>query len=279
MQLMAGRIGQEQRDRAAPKTTAVAIKVRNLHRGRHLRGIDLDIRYGEILGIAGLIGAGRTELLRAIFGADRIDSGYLKLDADEERQVFGSPEEAIAHGIGLIPEDRGRQGLLLSQSISRNVSLASQQRFRKPLGLIDTKAELDAVESYRRQLDIKCTGISQPVAELSGGNQQKVIISRWLMKDCRVLLFDEPTRGIDIQTREAIYELLDDLAAQGKAIVVVSSEIRELTTISNRIVVLSDGRVAADYQRDEWTAEKIMAASFSAFVDDNPAQLESENAR
>ena len=150
-------------------------------------------------------------------------------------------------------------------------SLASMQNFRQALGWIDEESEQSSVEAYRQKLDIDCTGIAQSVSELSGGNQQKVIISRWLMKDCKVLLFDEPTRGIDIQTREAIYRLLYDLAAQGKAIVIVSSEIRELTTICDRIAVLSNGRLAADFQRDEWSAEKIMAASFSAYTDDAAA--------
>jgi ribose transport system ATP-binding protein len=268
VRLMAGKLDHGERAQRETIAGEVAVKVRNLSSGTLLQGINLDIHYGEILGIAGLIGAGRTELLRAIFGADKIDvGGYLRLGDDENDLVFKSPEEAIKHGIGLIPEDRGRQGLLLSQSITRNVTLASMQDFRMSLGRIDDKRERDAVESYRQQLDINCTGISQSVAELSGGNQQKVIISRWLMKDCKVLLFDEPTRGIDIQTRQAIYELLDGLAARGKAIVVVSSEIRELTTICDRIAVLSNGRLAEVFERSEWSAEKIMAASFSAYTD------------
>jgi ribose transport system ATP-binding protein len=238
VRLMAGELDQGQHAQREAKSREVAVKVRDLSSGQLLQDIDLDIRYGEILGIAGLIGAGRTELLRAIFGADKIDCGTLSLDDDEDKLVFDSPEDAIAHGIGLIPEDRARQGLLLSQSVTRNVTLASMQDFR-----------------------------SQPVAELSGGNQQKVIISRWLMKDCKVLLFDEPTRGIDIQTREAIYKLLYELAAQGKAIVVVSSENRELMTISDRIAVLSNGRLAELFARGEWSAEKIMAASFRAYTD------------
>lgn len=272
VRLMAGQLQQGQHGQRASTAGEVAVKVRDLSSSNLLRDIDLDIRYGEILGIAGLIGAGRTELLRAIFGADKIDDGgYLSLGDDEAKLVFDSPEDAIAHGIGLIPEDRGRQGLLLTQSITRNVTLASMQEFRMPMGRIDDKRERGAVESYRQQLDIDCTGISQAVAELSGGNQQKVIISRWLMKDCKVLLFDEPTRGIDIQTREAIYKLLYELAAQGKAIVVVSSEIRELTTICDRIAVLSNGRLAEVFARSEWSAEKIMAASFSAYTNNAAA--------
>lgn len=267
VRLMAGKLKQQEHGRARSTPLAVAVKVRGLSSGKLLRDINVDIRYGEILGISGLIGSGRTELLRAIFGADRIDCGYLCLDDDDNRVVFASPEDAIGHGIGLIPEDRGRQGLLPSQSITRNVSLASLQKFRLSLGWIDKERENDAVESYRQRLEIDCTGISQSVAELSGGNQQKVIISRWLMKDCKVLLFDEPTRGIDIQTREGIYQLLYELAALGKAIVVVSSEIRELTNICDRIAVLSNGHLAADFARSEWSAEKIMAASFSAYTD------------
>lgn len=268
VRLMAGKLDQGTRGQRQATAGDVAVRVRNLSSSDLLRGIDLDIRYGEILGIAGLIGAGRTELLRAIFGADKIDDGgTLRLDDNETNLVFDSPEEAIAHGIGLIPEDRGRQGLLLSQSVTRNITLSSMQDFRLPMGRIDEKRERVVVESYRRQLEISCAGISQAVAELSGGNQQKVIISRWLLKDCKVLLFDEPTRGIDVQTREAIYRLLYDLAARGKAIVVVSSENRELTTICDRIAVLSNGRLVEVFARGEWSAEKIMAASFSAYTD------------
>ena len=270
VRLMAGDLEQGKTQRPASPGTAPAVRVRDLNDSL-LHDINLDIYYGEILGIAGLIGSGRTELLRAIFGADKIDTGYLMLEESDDRFVFNSPEEAISHGIGLIPEDRGRQGLLHSQSITSNVSLASMQNFRQAFGWIDKDSEQASVEAYRRKLEIDCTGISQSVSELSGGNQQKVIISRWLMKDCKVLLFDEPTRGIDIQTREAIYGLLYDLAALGKAIVIVSSEIRELTTICNRIAVLSNGRLAADFQRDEWSAERIMAASFSAYTDDAAA--------
>jgi len=267
VQMMAGKAVQEQHEKQVSSPVTVAARVRNLSSGELLRNIDLDIHYGEILGVAGLIGAGRTELLRAIFGADRVDSGYLMLEGSADKLVFAAPEEAIAHGIGLIPEDRARQGLLHSQSITHNVTLASMQNFRKAFGRIDAQREHSAVESYLQRLEINCTGSSQSVAELSGGNQQKVIISRWLMKDCRIMLFDEPTRGIDIQTREAIYRLLYDLAAAGKAIVVVSSENRELTTICDRIAVLSNGRLAAVFDRSEWTAEKILAASFSAYTD------------
>lgn len=269
VRLMAGELEQGQQQ-VTKSDISPAIRVRDLSAGL-LNDVNLDIHHGEILGVAGLIGSGRTELLRAIFGADRMEDGYLMLEDCDDPLIFESPQEGIRHGIGLIPEDRGRQGLLPNQSITSNMSLASMQNFRQALGWIDKEKEQASVEAYRQKLEINCTGISQSVSELSGGNQQKVIISRWLMKDCQVLLFDEPTRGIDIQTREAIYRLLYDLAAQGKAIVIVSSEIRELTTICDRIAVLSNGQLTADFQKDEWSAEKIMAASFSAYTNDAAA--------
>jgi ribose transport system ATP-binding protein len=182
-----------------------------------------------------------------------------------------SPIDAVAHGIGLIPEDRKQQGLLLQQSVKRNITLPSLNLFKKIAGWIDSDEEQDAVEKYRQSLDIKCDGTDQVVVQLSGGNQQKVSIARWLMRDCGVLLFDEPTRGIDIHAKIAIYGLLDELAEQGKAVVIVSSESRELTDLCDRIAVMSNGRLAATFKRGEWTAEKIMAASFSAFLNDDAA--------
>jgi ribose transport system ATP-binding protein len=269
---MAGRSASGSVERQERSPASRAIKVRGLNTPDLLRDVDLDIRYGEILGVAGLIGSGRTELLRAIFGADRIESGSIRLDKSQEDVVFRSPHDAVAHGIGLIPEDRKRQGLLLNQDVVSNVTLPSLPNFRRVMGWIDRGKENRAVEDYRRSLDIRCTGINQVVKELSGGNQQKVSIARWLMKDCDVLLFDEPTRGIDIQSKEAVYELLYQLASQGKAIVVVSSESHELTTICDRIAVLSNGHLAGVFNRDEWTAEMLMAASFSAYTGTRAAQ-------
>jgi ribose transport system ATP-binding protein len=271
VQMMVG--GMLSRDfvRTGSSTKSIALKVRGLSTKQLLRDIDLDIYRGEILGIAGLIGSGRTELLRAIFGADASVAGYLQLGENQNRPVFKSPEEAVRNNIGLIPEDRKQQGLLLSQSITSNVTLSSLHKFRQVMGWINRKQEHDEVEEYRQTLDIQCTGNTQTVRELSGGNQQKISIAKWLMKDCSVLLFDEPTRGIDIQTKEAIYELLNQLASQGKAIIIVSSESDELTTICDRIAVLSNGYLADIFGRDEWTAEKIMAASFSAYTNDDAA--------
>lgn len=258
-------------DRRTDRKTATALKIRGLCTKNLLRDVNLDIRFGEILGIAGLMGSGRTELLRAIYAADELSAGCIQSSDSSEPLSLKSPVDAVAHGIGLIPEDRKRQGLLLQQSVKINVTLSSLSYFNRFAGWIDIGKEQDAVENYRRSLDIKCDDIHQVVRQLSGGNQQKVSIARWLMRDCRILLFDEPTRGIDIHAKTAIYELLGELAGLGKAIVIVSSESRELTDLCDRIAVMSNGQLAATFKRGEWTAEKIMTASFSAFVNDNAA--------
>jgi ribose transport system ATP-binding protein len=258
-------------DRRTDKKTATALKVRGLCTNDLLRDVNLDIRFGEILGIAGLMGSGRTELLRAIYAADELSAGSVYSNDSAVPLLFKTPVDAVAHGIGLIPEDRKRQGLLLQQNVKSNVTLSSLRRFNQFAGWIDIGEEQDAVENYRRSLDIKCDDIHQVVGQLSGGNQQKISIARWLMRDCRILLFDEPTRGIDIHAKTAIYELMGRLADAGKAVVIVSSESRELADLCDRIAVMSSGQLAATFERGEWTAEKIMKASFSAFVNDSEA--------
>jgi len=268
---MADKLVKSQVERRVGNQRSTALVVHKLGTTDLLKNINLDIRFGEILGIAGLAGSGRTELLRAIYGADKIDSGCIRSGATLEPITLRSPMDAVAHGIGLIPEDRKQQGLLLEQSVKVNVTLSSLHLFSRLGGWVETSAEQDAVESHRKSLDIKCDDILQVVKQLSGGNQQKVSIARWLLRDCRILLFDEPTRGIDIHTKTAIYNLLIDLAEQGKAIVIVSSESRELTDLCDRIAVMSNGQLSATFDRGEWTAEKIMAASFSAYVNDNAA--------
>ncbi|XOV84791.1 MAG: sugar ABC transporter ATP-binding protein [bacterium] len=242
-----------------------ALRLRGVGATQRLQGIDLDINYGEILGIAGLMGAGRTELLRAIFGADPIDSGAIYRDEDTQPLRLKSPVDAVRHGIGLIPEDRKQQGVFLTQSIRRNVTLLSLSQFANRWGWIDRDREHNAVQAQIESLSIKCDNIEQAVDTLSGGNQQKVSIARWLMRDCRILLFDEPTRGIDIHAKSQIYALLRALAAAGKAVVVVSSENSELTGLSDRIAVMSNGRLTATFIRGHWTSELITAASFRGF--------------
>jgi len=243
----------------------VALRVRNLRAGGRVRDVSFEVRRGEILGIAGLIGAGRTETLRAIFGADAKDSGEIYVG--DQLVVIRSPAEAVRAGIGLVPEDRKQDGLLLSQSIRVNTTLSTVTRHANRGGWLDTGAETKITDSFCGRLQVRCTSHEQAVGELSGGNQQKVVIARWLARDCSILLFDEPTRGIDVSAKDTIYALLRDLAAEGKAVVVVSSELVELMALCDRLLVMSQGRITAEFTPAEWTQEKITQAAFSGYLD------------
>jgi ribose transport system ATP-binding protein len=238
-----------------------ALSVRHLRSGESVRDVSFDACRGEILGIAGLIGSGRTETLRAIFGADALEAGEILIDGNAV--VIRSPGDAARAGIGLVPEDRKQDGLLLPQPIRVNTTLTTLDRHSNKMGWLDFRAEADTAQKYARQMNLQCASLEQPAGELSGGNQQKVVIARWLARDCPILLFDEPTRGIDVAAKDTIYHLLRELAAAGKAVVVVSSELPELMLISDRILVMSRGSIAAEFQAGEWTQEKITRAAFS----------------
>jgi len=243
----------------------LALKVENISTKEKLNAISLDLYQGEVLGIAGLMGSGRTELLRAIFGADRRSDGDIKIGPEMYPVDIKSPVDAVNNRVGLINEDRKQQSLLTELSILQNITLGSLARYAGEFGQLDSaKASLDA-EKQIHNLSVDCTSTVQKVNELSGGNQQKVIIARWLLMDCNIFLFDEPTRGIDIQTKQMIYQLLDKLARSGKAIIVVSSEANELVSICDRIAVLSNGSLAEIFQRDHWTHEAITAAAFKHY--------------
>jgi ribose transport system ATP-binding protein len=242
----------------------VALSVRHLRAGNRVLDVSFEARHGEILGVAGLIGSGRTETLRAIFGADEMDGGEILVEGNAV--VIRSPADAVRAGIGLVPEDRKQDGLLLSQSIRVNTTLATLRQHAGPGGWLDGRAETATTEKYSRQLKVHCASLEQAVGELSGGNQQKVVIARWLARDGRILLFDEPTRGIDVAAKDTIYQLLRDLAGAGKAIMVVSSELTELMLLCDRILVMSAGRIAAEFAAGEWTQEKITQAAFSGYV-------------
>ncbi len=262
---MAAPLVESVQSHATPVTGKRALRLRGVGTTARLRSIDLDIQYGEILGIAGLMGSGRTELLRAIYGADPIDSGVIYRDDDTQPLQLKSPVDAVKHGIGLIPEDRKQQGVFLTHSIRQNISLLSLTRLANRWGWIDREREHQAVQQQIESLSIKCDNIDQALDTLSGGNQQKVSIARWLVRDCQILLFDEPTRGIDIQAKSQIYALLRAQAASGKAVVVVSSENSELTGLSDRIAVMSNGYLTATFERGSWTSERITAAFFRGF--------------
>ena len=251
------------------KTKELALEIKNLNRLPLLKNIDLRVYRGEILGISGLIGSGRTELLRSIVAADaksQQDSGKLFLNGSETACSIAKPSDALNHGIGLIPEDRKQHALMLDLSIGKNFSIANLRKLSGSLGAIKFDLEREMAVQYCNQLALKYDSLDQPIKELSGGNQQKVILARMLYKDCDILLVDEPTRGIDMQTKKRIYQLLDELANSGKAVVMVSSETSELTALCDRIAVMSDGCIAEIFERGEWTPERLTTAAFSAFT-------------
>lgn len=245
----------------------VAMRVRNLNAGDRVRDVSFEVRRGEILGLAGLIGSGRTETLRAIFGADPKDSGEIFVGAADRQVTIRQPADAVRAGIGMVPEDRKLDGLLLAQSVRVNTTLATLSRHVHGGGWLDFRAETRTTDSLRGRLGVRCASSEQPVSELSGGNQQKVVIARWLARNCSVLLFDEPTRGIDVAAKDTIYQLVRDLAAEGKALVVVSSELTELMALCDRILVMSAGAIAAEFLPGQWSQEKITHAAFSGYLD------------
>ncbi len=235
----------------------ILLSVKNLSTKTLLKDVSFDLHKGEILGFAGLMGAGRTEVARAIVGADPIVSGTVTLHGKQLR--VANPSDAARAGIGYLSEDRKRYGLMLDHSVASNTAISSlSDRFSK-VGFVDDPKIRDATESQRKALRVKTPSIGQFTKNLSGGNQQKVIIGRWLVKDSDVLIFDEPTRGIDVGAKEEIYNLLNALAAQGKSIIMISSELPEVLRLSHRVLVMSEGRVTGVLTADEATQESIMA--------------------
>jgi len=241
--------------------------VSKLSAGERLREVSFEIRRGEIVGLAGLIGSGRTETLRAIFGADPKSSGEIFVGSSPKPVSIHEPADAVRAGIGMVPEDRKLDGLLLGQSIRVNTTLATLSRHVRAGGWLDFRAEARTTRSLGERLSVRCASPEQVVSELSGGNQQKVVIARWLARNCNVLLFDEPTRGIDVAAKDAIYQLLRDLAGEGKAVLMVSSELTELMALCDRILVMSAGSIAAEFLPGQWSQEKITHAAFSGYLD------------
>ena len=234
----------------------VVLEVRNLKRGRVIRDVSFSVHRGEIVGIAGLVGAGRTEVARAVFGADPIDSGEVFIHGKRVR--IQSPTDAVRNGIGYLSEDRKRYGLALGLNVETNIVLASLRRFLSPFGVVRTVATRAAAASQVKSLAIKTPSLSQKVRNLSGGTQQKVVVGKWLTADTEILIFDEPTRGIDVGAKSEIYHLLNELAHEGKAIVMISSDLPEILRMSHRIVVMCEGRVTGELTAEEATQEKIM---------------------
>jgi inositol transport system ATP-binding protein len=222
-----------------------------------LDNVSLNVRHGEILGIAGLVGAGRTELARAIFGADPFDSGRVVIDG--KPADIRSPQDAIRHGIGLVPEDRKQQALFLSLAIRTNLSIAALDHIGMMRVFVDERAERRLVEEYKATLNIRMASPEQLVANLSGGNQQKVVLARWLALRPKILIVDEPTRGIDVGAKVEVHNLLFEMARAGIAIIAISSELPEVLTISDRIVTMREGRVTGEINRVDANQEILMS--------------------
>ena len=246
-------------------TPSVALRVEGISCGP-VHDVSFEVHRGERFGIAGLVGSGRTEMLRAIYGADKARSGHVTINADGTPKRFHSPRQAVTSGVAMVTEDRKQTGLLLSQSIQVNTTLAAlAQRFSTG-GVLRQRREQQSTIAQCESLETRCENVDQSVHTLSGGNQQKVAIAKWLVKDADIFLFDEPTRGIDVAARQRIYRLLESLAADGKAMVIVSSDLEELLATCDRIAVMSAGHLVATFHRGDWNEEKIMQAAFSKYV-------------
>lgn len=234
------------------------LRVEHLVRPGLLHDISFSAREGEIVGIAGLVGAGRTELMRALFGADRVSSGRVLICGEEV--AIKCPSDAVSRGIGFLTEDRRRDGLALSRTVVENITLASLGKLTSRLGgCIKLKAEIATAEHYVKTLRIKTPSLFQKVKFLSGGNQQKIVLAKWLASQAEILIFDEPTRGIDVAAKAEVHQLMLDLAAKGKTILMVSSELPELLTVSDRILVMREGCIVGELSADEATEERVMA--------------------
>jgi ribose transport system ATP-binding protein len=234
---------------------AEVLRVEGLSTQGGLKDISFSLHKGEVLGIAGLLGAGRTKLARAIFGLDKITSGTIYINGEAQR--IGSPRAAINSGIGFLTEDRKSQGLVLPLSVKENLCLASVDKFSS-WGLMDTREEQREASKYVKDLRIKTPGLDQKVVYLSGGNQQKVVLSKWLCCQSEVFLFDEPTRGVDVGAKAEIYGLMNRLTASGVAIIMISSELLEVLGMSDRVLVMRAGRITGEFSAEEATQERIL---------------------
>lgn len=248
------------------RTDRVGLRVDGMTRGSVVRDVSFSVQRGERFGIAGLVGAGRTELLRLIFGADAADTGSIQIGDDDKPRRFHHPHQAVEAGLAMVTEDRKSNGLLLPLSICTNLSIAALSLHFSRKGLIRSTNERTIAAETNRQLDVRCQNIDQSVQTLSGGNQQKIAIGKWLLRRPNILLFDEPTRGIDVAARRKVYQLIESLAAEQKTIIMVSSDLEELLDNCDRIAVMSAGKLAAIFNRGHWSADQIMRAAFSEHV-------------
>jgi ribose transport system ATP-binding protein len=252
-------VGRELTQKYPPRKNCVnkdkvVLELKNVT-GNGDKDISLQLHAGEVLGLGGLVGAGRTELAEIIFGSKPKESGTIIFNGKEINPQ--TPREAIDLGIALVPEDRKRHGALLGISIKNNINMPIYERISK-LSVINSKKEKEIAQKYRDEIQIKCPTLNQLVKNLSGGNQQKVILGKWLAADCELIIFDEPTRGIDVGAKYEIYKLINELVESGRSVLMISSEMEELMGMSDRIIVLAENRMTGELQKDEFDSDKIM---------------------
>ena len=255
--MMVGRVIYEDPKTAStvPDDAPVVLKVDHLNAGKMVQDVSFELHKGEILGFSGLMGAGRTETARAIFGADPKESGDIYVNG--VKVDIKSPQDAVKHGIGYLSEDRKRYGIVVQKTIAENTTMACLEDYMKGI-FIDKKAEKKVAQKYVDSLATKTPSVDQLVVNLSGGNQQKVVIAKWLAKNCDILIFDEPTRGIDVGAKNEIYKLMNRLAAEGKSIIMISSEMTEILRMSDRVVIMCEGKKTGEIKIEEATQELIM---------------------
>ena len=258
IQLMVGRSLEQLFPKVDAEIGDVIVKAENLGRRGVFGGVSFELRRGEIVGLAGFVGSGRTEIARAIFGIDKLDAGHVWIDGAPFKPR--SPRAALRRGLAYLPEDRLSQGLIQPMSISTNASLAVLPRL-SPLGFLRPGAERSLTRRFMEQLSIKAFGPSQIVRSLSGGNQQKVALSKWLAAEPKILILDEPTHGVDVGTKAAIHEIISKLASEGLSILMISSELPEILGMSDRVLVMREGRLVAELSRAEATPERVIAAA------------------
>ena len=256
---MVGRTVEQEypkRETAPDDSAPIVLEAKNLRRKGVFEDISFKLRQGEVLGFAGLVGSGRTEIMRAIFGADKLDGGSV-LIYDKPVHIK-TPDDSIAQHLAFLTEDRRQQGLLLQLPVSKNVSMANLGTITRK-GFLDFKQERNVAQEYVETLQIKTPSINQRVMFLSGGNQQKVVLAKWLYTDCDIIILDEPTRGIDVGAKAEIYHLINDLIAQGKSIIFISSEMPELLAMSDRVIVVYEGRIKGELAGGQLTADNVMS--------------------
>ena len=241
-----------------PVNAPAVLSVRNLCAGKMVRNVSFELKKGEILGFSGLMGSGRTETARAIFGADKIESGQIFVNGKEVN--IRNPRDAVREGIGYLSEDRKRFGIIVEKSVADNSVMPSLDNYCTGAFIHDKKIKKDAAK-YVEMLKTKTPSVNQLVVNLSGGNQQKVVIAKWLIKDSEILIFDEPTRGIDVGAKSEIYALMNNLVKEGKSIIMISSELPEILRMSDRVMVMCEGKIAGEFNIEEATQEKIMNAA------------------